>query len=84
MKALIAVGVLLNSACYLAVCFVAGLVTGNAWAWRLSIAAYGVTYLCYNAQMAVDKVGGMLWWRVSAALLVLSVVLGLAAGLAFL
>lgn len=44
-------GIQINSALYLAGAFVAGLVVDNPLAWKLALAAIGVTYLSYLAQM---------------------------------
>ena len=57
MRPIFDVGILVNSAIYLGACFVAGLYTGNAWAWRASIAALGLTYLSYNFQVLDEKIG---------------------------
>lgn len=43
------IGVLLNSALYLAGVFVAGLVMGNPYAWKFSLCSAGITYLSYLA-----------------------------------
>ena len=49
-KLVMAIGVLLNSALYLAGCIAAALVLGDVWAVRLALAAAGVTYLSYMSQ----------------------------------
>ena len=53
----IAIGAYINSALYCAGVFVAGIVRGNPWAWRLALATVGVTFLCYNAQLALPQIG---------------------------
>lgn len=70
-----AVGALLNSALYLVCTFTAGLATGHPMAWKLSLAAMGVTFFVY-----------VLTAKPKAALcaVYLSWVLGAAAGLALL
>jgi len=73
------VGLLINSALYLSGCFIAGLVTGNPWAWKMSLATMGVTYLCY-------------WFQADTALpplvvkftVILSICMGAAAGIGLL
>jgi 4-hydroxybenzoate polyprenyltransferase len=45
------IGALINSALYLVCVFVAGLVTGHPWAWKLAIASIGVTFLAYSFQL---------------------------------
>lgn len=69
---------LLNSALYLAAVIAAGLVTAHTAAWRLGIFAVGLTYLCYLAQTMAN------YEHVARLLVVLSVVVGTAAGLALL
>jgi hypothetical protein len=48
-------GIQVNSALYLAGCFLAGLATQNGWAWRLALAAMGVTYLSYLIQAQEER-----------------------------
>ncbi len=69
----ISIGVLLNSALYLAGCVAAGLVTGNTWAWRLALAALGATYISYALQIGDHRMAAPAVW--------LSIGLGFAAGL---
>jgi hypothetical protein len=73
---LMGLGVLLNSALYLSACFVAGLVLHNPVAWRLAIAAMGVTYLSYSLQLLGH-------WS-SRYVTFASIALGLLAGLSLL
>lgn len=73
------VGILLNSALYLGSCVVAGLVSGYPVAWRLAVAAMGVTYLGYMGQI-IEAVPPKVQYAVVAA----SVVIGAAAGVALL
>lgn len=49
-KLMMAIGVLLNSALYLLTVFVMGVLLGQAWIWRLDVAAIGCTYLLYICQ----------------------------------
>lgn len=74
------VGAMLNSALYLTAVFVAGLTTGNRHAALFAIAALGVTYLSYLAQLFT------LWPRFLTAdrLVFVSIALGGAAGLSLL
>jgi hypothetical protein len=74
------VGALLNSALYLVSVFVAGLMTGHKFAWQCAVVAMGVTYLSHVAQLVE------LTPRVLTAdrLIMFSVALGIAAGLALL
>lgn len=72
------IGVLLNSALYLTGCFVAGLVLQNAFAWRLALAAAGLAYLGYVAQTLGR------WGYTAPVFVVVSMVLGVAAGLVLL
>lgn len=67
--------ILINSVLYLAGCFVAGLLTHNPLAWRLALAAAGMTYLGYLVQL--------MKLPAAAAIVVCgSIGLGIAAGLA--
>jgi hypothetical protein len=76
LQRIFAFGVMLNSALYLEACFMAGLFLSNPVAWRLAIAAMGVTYLSYSTQFVEH------WSR--RYLLIASIVLGAAAGLSLL
>lgn len=80
---MVGVGVLLNSALYLFCAFVAGIYYGNGSAWKLALAAMGVTYLCYDAQLMTLCQGIRLRVLIPAFTIV-SMLLGLAAGLALL
>lgn len=75
----VVVGAQINSALYLLCAFVAGTVTGHPVAWKLALAAMGVTYLSYIAQLESHIPRAAASWIVVA-----SVVLGAAAGLALL
>ena len=46
------IGALINSALYLVCVFVAGLVTGHSWAWKLAIVSLGVTFLIYATELS--------------------------------
>ena len=73
------VGALVNSALYLACVFIAGLVTAHQIAWKFALITMGVTYLSHYAQL-IPRVPR----QVSVALVGISIVLGLAAGLSLL
>lgn len=75
----IMIGCLLNSALFLTCVFVTGLVTGHVVARDLAIAAMGVTYLSYMAQLRPGQTD-----NISIVAVALSVVLGAASGLALL
>lgn len=51
-RAMIGNGVLLNSALFLGGCLAASIWLNDVMAWRLTIIAVGLTYLCYVAQLA--------------------------------
>ena len=73
-------GALLNGALYLGAVFVAGVATGHPFAWRLAIAALGVTYIAHVIQFTAAQtrndemgdIGNMVVW--------VSLALGIAAG----
>ena len=71
----LAIGVYLNSALYLAGCFLAGMTTGNVWAWKAALASAAFCYLAYVAQ-----VNDAPRWA-SAFVVWLSVVSGMVAGI---
>lgn len=77
-KNIMAAGVLLNSALYLNGVFVAGLLQGNEWAWKLALVTFGVTYLSYVAQFVRDGSA------VAVILVWLSIGIGITAGFALL
>ncbi|HXI78302.1 MAG TPA: hypothetical protein VNH21_14260 [Steroidobacteraceae bacterium] len=76
-KSFMAIGALLNSALYLSGCLIAGLVVGNGFAWRLALAAMGMTYVSYLAQFVLtapepsNLASGLVWF---------SIILGAVAG----
>jgi len=70
-------GAQLNSAIYLAGCFIGGMYSWHPLAWKFAIAAAGVTYLSYLAQIT-----GMP--RLANGVTVISIVLGATAGIALL
>ena len=82
-KLVMAIGVLLNSALYLAACFVAGLVLGKPLVYDLAIAASGVTYLSYIAHFSSEEPGDHLH-SIAIYLVFASVALGVLAGLSLL
>lgn len=75
MPILLGVAILLYGSLYTTGVFVAGLATGNIWAWRGALATAGVTYLCYFVQSLAPRS------RVVIALLAASITLGAVAGL---
>jgi hypothetical protein len=50
---ILAIGIYLNSALYLAGCYWAGMIYHNEFAWRAALATFGINYLACMAQ---------LWW----------------------
>jgi hypothetical protein len=82
-KLVMAIGVLLNSALYLGGCMIAGLVIRNGAAWKLALAALGITYLSYVCHFSSTSLGDALHsWGIR--LVFLSVALGVVSGLALL
>jgi len=73
------IGALINSALYLACVFITGIVTAHPIAWKMALVAMGVTYLSHYAQLVPH-----LPRQVSLALVGISIVLGLTAGLSLL
>jgi hypothetical protein len=67
----------LNSALYLAGCFIAGLVTQNGSAWRLALISAGFAFLAYNLILAENE-------RAAKYLAAASWIVGMAAGIALL
>ena len=80
-KSFMAIGALLNSALYLSGCMIAGLVVGNGFAWRLALAAMGVTYVSYLAQFVAADTSAS---RIAIALVWFSIILGAVAGISLL
>lgn len=78
------VGALLNSAIYLACVFFAGIVVGDPLAWKLALAAMGVTYLSHVAGMRAAVLQSGRWITVSNAVVIASIAIGIAAGVALL
>lgn len=78
-RLMMTVGAQVNSALYLVGVFVAGLAGGNAWAWKLSLAALGVTYFGYLLHCIAEP-GGR-WQTAAVAVVWLSIALGAVAGL---
>ena len=67
----------LNSALYLTGCFIAGIITNDHIAWKLALAATGITFIAYaTALNGHDRTAG------GASLA--SIALGVAAGVALL
>ena len=75
---LLVIGIYINSALYLAGVFVAGIITNNPTAWKLSLATAGFCYLTYTAQVMGAQRAACL------ALFATSVVLGVFSGLSLL
>lgn len=69
-------GLIANSALYLSAVIACGLIVHNPWAWRLGVAAVGVTYLSYTAHLIAA--------RFAFSLVILSIALGALAGLSLL
>lgn len=65
----------LNSVLYLSGCFVAGLLVDSPWAWKLALLAFGLNYFAYSARLLAYP------RAVSAILVLLSFLAGVAAGL---
>ena len=59
-KLVVAIGVLINGPLYLAGCFIAGLLLGNAVAWRLALAGAGVF-----AWIGVAAFAAQLVWQIA-------------------
>ncbi len=74
----LAIGIYLNSSLYYAGVFIAGMVTGNQVAWKLALTGVGICYFLYVSQV----LGSSRWTQLT--LMWLSVVLGIAGGLALL
>lgn len=74
------VGAIVNSAIYLVAVFYAGLTYGHPYAWKFAIAAMGVTYLSYLVQIPGREAAP----TIAAILVVASILLGAAAGIALL
>ena len=74
----LAIGVYINSALYLAGCFIGSMATGNVMGWKLAIAAAGFCYFAYVAQ-----VNDAPRWASSTAVW-LSIIAGIAAGVVLL
>lgn len=77
------VGALINSALYLACVFIAGIVTAHPIAWKLALVAMGVTYLQHLTTLP-DPSGWLPTLRFRLIMVLLSIALGLAAGIALL
>lgn len=78
------IGVLVNSALYLTLVFVAGLFFGVPFAWKSAVATAGVVYLAYFAQEAAITSQSKVIRCVAVALVLLSIALGAGAGIALL
>lgn len=73
------IGLYLNSALYLSACAAIGFATGNGFAWKAAVAAFGFSYIGYYS--GVD--GRLPQWLGAAGALG-SIVLGVASGLVLL
>lgn len=78
-QSMLMAGVLLNSALYLTGVYVAGLLTGNAVAWKCALIGAGLCYICYVLQLS----GNMHRLPIVVAT-VASIAFGIIAGLALL
>jgi hypothetical protein len=77
-----AAGVLLNSALYLTAVLVAGIATNHGAAWRVAIAAMGVTFLSHLLGCATCRAPqSRALWGLQNVVTMVSIVLGLLAGL---
>ena len=77
---LLCIGAMLNSALYCAGAFVAGIVTNNPLAWKLSLITIGATFLAYFSQISPA------WFplELQVAIMLLSIFAGIGAGFALL
>lgn len=82
LQKVLANGVLLNSALYLIMCFVAGILTGNPMAWKLAVASVGLCYVSYMGQYfsGLDE----LYARIGQTAVACSIVSGVCSGIALL
>ncbi len=80
-KTILAIGVLLNSALYLAACITIGVVMHNGAAWKVGLASVGITYFSYICKCAEPDEP---WTTVAPWLVWLSIILGAAAGVVLL
>lgn len=69
-------GALVHGALYLLMAFIGGIVENNPLAWKLAIAAAGVSYLSYSVQSVDERAGNIF--------VLISILLGAAAGIALL
>lgn len=74
----LAIGCYINSALYLAGCFIAGIVYGHPYAWKLAVVTYGICFLGYLSQVSEFRA------YVSFFLVVTSILTGIASGLTLL
>lgn len=81
-KMMMALGVLLNSALYLAGALWLGVQLHNVIACRFALAALAVTYLSYAFHFAAVEKGALQAWAVT--LVYISIILGAGAGVALL
>ena len=77
------IGAMINSALYLVAVFIAAFIMGKDLAWKLDVAACGITYLSY-VMMAAGQVREKPAMMLANALVWLSIALGAAAGIALL
>lgn len=80
MATLAFIGALVNSALYLTAVFAAGLILGRPQAWQGALVAMGATYLSYALAFCTVYQPWVL--RAQWAAVILSVVVGVAAGIA--
>lgn len=77
---LLVIGAYINSALYCAGVFVAAIVTGNPFAWRLAIGTAGLNFLAYFAQLWPQRCQP---W-ILILMVGLTIVVGICAGVALL
>lgn len=75
-------GIILSSSLYLLTVFAAAIMTGNSTAWHFAVATFGVNYLAFSVQLlAMNTLKGSPTRHLGQFLVVLSIVLGLFAGI---
>lgn len=82
LQRLLAYAVLLNGTVYCSLVFAAGFMTGNPLAWKTAIATIGLCWVCYAGEYLSGF--GESFRRVAMLASGLSILTGLAAGLALL
>lgn len=75
------IAILINSALYLTGVFVAGLMLGNGWAWKLALLTAGLCYLSYMVQLIALHADGKAMVPLSLMLIIATIVVGAAGGI---